>query len=264
MNKMKVAYLSVQQIEEGFDPLTPVSYAAIQKETYECDPRNILMHPTETGSIQCFMDDEMDLFFECLFDVNMLVVFNRKYIHNILKKYWYGDISKDFVCFDIQDSIAKQIRVRPSINMLGDAIDEPRLVSSGLTYIYLWKSAELAKLRKCINQDILILKRATNLIMGGVHSIPISHPYHDKQYTVDLKGWCAHITRMYKKSFFDRCMVTEKQLKLVAKETNDGLELKYLSDSNVEYLTKLGKVYTYTNKNEDVVVCHPDVRRAYQ
>ena len=145
--------------------------------------------------------------------------------------------------------------------MVGTGVKEPRRVSTGMTYIHFWNDGDMINIRKCMEQDITIMRQFVSKIMLGVHKLTMQHYYNDKFYTVDLKGWARKLWGMRRGTFNDRCKSLVKALDSLADEINDGLTLKHYFNSQYEYLMKTGQVYSYIDKDNQTIVCHPNVRR---
>ena len=110
---MKVAFVSLQQRDKGFDNSLPVSYVALNIQEWK-KPSEQFDHmiPVKNSLVYFYTHGNLidnkgfgeDGLFSKLNDVNAIIVFNKEYTIGMLQKYYFDgvNIEDDFYVFDIQ------------------------------------------------------------------------------------------------------------------------------------------------------------------
>lgn len=237
---MKVAYITAQQKEEGFDSSIPISYVAIQIQDFEPPEtqtdidlsRHLLPKPEESAIF--YEEDDMDDFFDLLIECNLVVLFNKEFTCNVLNKYWTGRMQDDFAIFDLQELISDVCKIRVSINMLGVSVSKHRMVANGLAYVTFYKNLDFHLLIKCMERDIDILRSVFKAIMSKKLYLKISIPRRDKDIHAPIAHLSLEAYKLSRKSFWSRCSNTLRYLN----DDKDGIEREYFpkGSSQADYL----------------------------
>lgn len=183
---MDIGILTVQAREGGFTGQERLSYAGWRR-----------LYNNESSGYVYFSEASIDLLFQEMVDVNVVVGFNLiDYGYTLLQKYAESEsaalvLHEDIPTFDFFDAIKQQHSVRIKFNSLATSIGQERL-AEGLEFVALWQSggATDLELKEAIQRDCDILSEAYLHCIENESLVILPPPNTTyNSLVVDTTGW---------------------------------------------------------------------------